>query len=293
LTQDLIKSIGISLRDLRLHQKVSQKELSKGICTQSYISMIEHGEISPSAHILYSFSSRLGVDISYFFETFDNNMFEYLSEFKAQVRYATEKNDFKSVRTLINSQKDNPYFKRKKMRNFFAYHSGLCNYYLDHNLDKSIETLTNTLSYSEESTNGEGGYFQEDLESLLSIAVIYTEEKLWDQAVEYYKKAFELVGKRPRLDRTELAVRLYYNYIRYLYSTKQYNEVVKLARKGINCCLELKTFYLFGELYYYKGICHLEGGEEEEGRKALAKAKAVFEISNNKSYITYIDNARA
>jgi transcriptional regulator with XRE-family HTH domain len=288
MKDNLVNRIGSSLKDLRLHHKISQKELAKDICTQSYVSMIEKGEISPAAHILYSFALRLGVDISYFFDAYDNNMFENIAEFRFQVRAATEKNDFSEVNSLIKSHIDNPYFKTNKMYKFITYHEGLCEYYLNKNLEGAMEKLKQTLTNEFFHSNT---YFQEDFEALLSIAVIYTEEKQWENAEIFYTKSLKLLNRRPRLNESILGVRLYYNYVRYLYSIKSYSAAITHSEKGIRLCKELKSYYLFGELYYYKGLSYLIMNEREKGIASFDKAKQLFKISDQENYNQIIDSA--
>ncbi|TMU83429.1 helix-turn-helix transcriptional regulator [Bacillus sp. BHET2] len=281
IKDNLVNRIGSSLKDLRKHQKISQKKLAENICAQSYISMIEKGEISPAAHILYSISLKLGVDISYFFDAYDNNMYSNMTEFVFQVRNATERNNFEEVKSLLNSQRENPYFKTDKMTNFFKYHFALCNYYLNNDKEGALKRLQETLTQS--SQNSEV-FLQEDFNALLSIAVIYTQEKEWVDASFYYNQVENLFKKRPRLTEPRQGIRFYYNYCRYLYSVKKYSEVSLNANKGIRLCVELKTYYLHGELYYYKGLSCFKEKHEQDGIEALKNAKLIFTFSDQQNH---------
>jgi transcriptional regulator with XRE-family HTH domain len=269
-------TIGRSLKDLRTYQKISQYKLAKGICTQAYVSMIEKGEIIPSAHILHAFAERLGVPIDYFFDTPDSTIHEYHSEFITQVRMATKESQYSVVMDLVTAQKDNPLFQTMKMKKFIDYHLGICEYFFDKDLTKSLSTLKNTLSDNEQQ------YFQEDVETLIAIANILSEEKYWEESEEYYKRALDLISSRPADSNYPQKLRLYYNYQRLLKNTGNYSKAVDYADKGIKVCVLYETLYLHGEFYFYKGISLIKLEKTRKGIEMLRKAIDIFTISEKK-----------
>ncbi|WP_456272438.1 helix-turn-helix domain-containing protein [Bacillus sp. AK031] len=280
MMENMISTIGESLRDLRIYQKVSQKKLAKNICTQAYISMIEKGQIVPSAHILHALAVRLGVSINYFFDSPDSTIHEYQNEFINQVRAETKKHNYAEVRRLINVQKDSPLFKTPKMKNFMDYHIGICLYHLDADISEAMEKLKDTLSDNNEH------YFQEDVESLIAIANILTEEKLLEEAEQYYLKALNLLESRPSCDEYSLQLRFYYNYQRFLKNQMKYEDAVEYANKGIKICVQYETLYLHGEFYYYKGLSLINLNHVVEGIEALKKAISIFSLSGKEHFIT-------
>lgn len=54
-------SFGSRLRTIRKSKGLTQQELAKGICTKSFVSQIERGQVSPSLRILEQLRERLGV----------------------------------------------------------------------------------------------------------------------------------------------------------------------------------------------------------------------------------------
>ncbi|RBP02515.1 helix-turn-helix domain-containing protein [Rossellomorea aquimaris] len=285
----MIMTIGQSLRDLRTYQKISQKKLAKGICTQAYISMIEKGVIVPSAHILYSLAIRLGVSINYFLDTPDSTVHEYQVEFINQARAAAKSNDYGVLRKLIHEQRSSPLFKTTKMKKFTEYHLGVCQYHLDSDLHGAMKTLKDTLSDNNEH------YFQEDVETLIAMANILTEENLLDEAERYYHKALYLLESRPSCNDYSLRLKFYYNYQRFLKNQEKYDQVVEIASKGIKICVQNDTLYLRGEFYYYKGISFIRLNRVTEGIEALQKAILIFSLSGKEHFIeaaqSTIDNA--
>ncbi|MEI5907544.1 helix-turn-helix transcriptional regulator [Bacillus spongiae] len=55
--------VGERIRQLRIHKRLTQKNLVKDICSITYLSRIENGQINPSATFLNKISNRLGVDL--------------------------------------------------------------------------------------------------------------------------------------------------------------------------------------------------------------------------------------
>ena len=53
------KMVGERIRQLRIHKQLTQKELTEGICSITYLSRIENGQINPSAEFLRKVSKRL------------------------------------------------------------------------------------------------------------------------------------------------------------------------------------------------------------------------------------------
>jgi transcriptional regulator with XRE-family HTH domain len=64
----LATTIGQRLRDVRRARGWSQQALAEGLFSKGYVSSIEHGKIFPSVRALQALSTRLGVDMSEFFD---------------------------------------------------------------------------------------------------------------------------------------------------------------------------------------------------------------------------------
>ena len=56
--------IGRRIKELRNSQKLTQKELSDGIVSRTYLSLIEKGSVQPSNNVLVKLSKRLGVSVN-------------------------------------------------------------------------------------------------------------------------------------------------------------------------------------------------------------------------------------
>ena len=95
--KDNKKIIGSIIKFNRIHQNISQKALSKGICVASYLSRIENGELIPSEEVISIIFNRLGL-------TF-NDSDEFLEKGIARLKLFFQKlhfNEFDLTNDIFN-----------------------------------------------------------------------------------------------------------------------------------------------------------------------------------------------
>lgn len=113
-------SLGQAIRELRQKMGLSQKELASGICNQAQISNIEKNNYTPSAMLLNQISTKLGVDMNYFFEMQESYKIEYISNSKKYIRQLVRNRDYENLYFTILSEKNIHTIKRKKIYNLFC-----------------------------------------------------------------------------------------------------------------------------------------------------------------------------
>lgn len=60
--------LGSRIRQLRKQRRMTQQQLSEGICTKSFVSQVEKGHARPALDTLQAFADRLGVGLADLFE---------------------------------------------------------------------------------------------------------------------------------------------------------------------------------------------------------------------------------
>jgi len=85
--------IGTIIKKIRTNQSITQKQLSKDICTDRQLSRIENNESCPSAYILQELSYRL-----------NNNLSEYIKYSDCPSGYEV-KNEIDHLMSLFNQLK--------------------------------------------------------------------------------------------------------------------------------------------------------------------------------------------
>ncbi|MED3575482.1 helix-turn-helix domain-containing protein [Cytobacillus praedii] len=277
--------IGQAIYDLRIQMNISQSELAKGICSQSFISRIEKGEISPSAELLYSLSKKLGVDINYYFKNNLNPRFDYQLSFCKQVRDYVQKADYEPVRELIKIESKNPYFNNEEMKQFIIWHQGICAYHIDGDLYGAILYLKkafNLLGGNKKKLNGC------QLEIAISIANIYNEEKCYKEAINYYNLAINRLNEIKGFIDNKILIRALYNYSKLLYRMDRDKEAVENSSTAIQLCLELESNYLLGNLLYQNGLSLEKLGETKNALHKIEDAYSIFRIQNNYPFASHV-----
>ncbi|MGE7604395.1 helix-turn-helix domain-containing protein [Peribacillus sp. NPDC097675] len=274
------KNLGAAIYELRLKLNISQSELAKGICSQSQISKIEKGVISPYIDTLMNISKKLGVDQYYFINLISKEHYEFIKDFKSSVRSMIKKKDYKEVRRLVNKYKKHPVMQNIEEQQFIKWHLGICAYYLENDFNKSIQLLTETLEMDHTIHATE-----QNLHILNSIAVIYSEIEIWEQSKKYYSKAWEVFHTSIYPMNIQILIKLCYNLGKTLYKLALYDEALVKIRKGIHSTKEAETNYLFGELFYQEGLVLIKLNMYEKASISFNQAASVFSLVDKESFL--------
>ncbi len=279
-------TLGYSMRELRMYLGLSQTDLSNGICTQALISQIENNDVSPSAELLYQLASRLGVDINYFFHMKETPRLDYVNEVIRQVRRHIKRREYHEVAEILEAEESNPLFKTVKNQQFYLWHQAICIYYIHRDPVVAIELLHKALHLT---TTTSKNYSEREIEILISLGILYSEEKDWDQALPLFHKATYHVRFFPIINDETIEIRLYYNYSKALATCRNYEKALSIAREGFLICREKQRLYLFGELSYQCGKLHYMLGNQELASEYLGTASTIFKLDQNAAFKHHVD----
>lgn len=279
-----LKHLGDTIHSIRVKLNISQKELADGICSQSQISKIESGQISPYVDTLVKISKKLGISPSYFLNIVYKYQYHFISTSKDLVRKAISSKDYKEVKRMVNRFEKHPSFQDIEEKQFLKWHKGIAIYYLDNDFKQSVQILLDSSSMKDSIQHTE-----QDIQILNSLAIIYSEEEQWERAKCMFEEAIKVFHKSIFIKDITIYIRLCYNLGKLLYSMKQYNDAVNFCNKGLEQCKNHKSSYLHGELLYQKGLTLIEMNNKEEGIKHLKYAFTIFELLGKDSYLEIIN----
>lgn len=92
--------LGDKLKELRVNLGMRQDELAEGICTRSYISLIENNQMTPSNEVLTKLSKKLGYDLHNIKDTFHPSS-PYQKKIN-QIETLLYNQDFKEAEQIFN-----------------------------------------------------------------------------------------------------------------------------------------------------------------------------------------------
>ncbi|PLS17778.1 XRE family transcriptional regulator [Bacillus sp. M6-12] len=278
--------IGQKIKELRKQMRLSQGELAEGICTQAQISKIEKGDVFPLATTLYLISQRLGVDVNYFFDIGMTPRLDYIQEVENQLKIARHKMDFDTIRQIIKSEEKNPLFtQNKKNSQLLLWHKGIYEYFKNKDLIRALDLIEQAIALTKSS---EKVYSERELDIMVSKAVFYVEEKLYNEAYSTYKSALNYLENFPYLTDNTIKLRLIYNFSRLLTRLNQYDESISYCNEAIKWCIEQDLLFSLGELHYHIGYNYELKRDYASATVYLTKSLQVFELQGDDRFIPFI-----
>jgi transcriptional regulator with XRE-family HTH domain len=279
--------IGKEIKYLRKSLGLSQKELSKDICTQAQISKIESGDIYPLAPTLYLIAQRLGVDINYFFNVSSTPNFPYVLEVSNILLKARIDRNFKEILEVIKHEKKNPIFNKiPKNRQLLLWYEGICLYELNGDRDGALELLKEAIDLTR--TNDKV-YCEREIEIINSIAVIYYEDEEFNKVIELLLDNLNHLQKIPFLVDSTIKTRIFYNLAKSYTRIKKYKESLNECNRGIDWCIESNTLYLFAEFHYQMGYNYELLKNYGNALKYMEHAHNIFLLQKDTKYLQYIE----
>ncbi|WP_153126517.1 helix-turn-helix domain-containing protein [Peribacillus tepidiphilus] len=279
-------AIGQKIKELRKQAGFSQSELAEGICTQAQISKIEKGDVYPYASTLYLISKKLGVDVNYFFDIGMTPRLDYVQEVSYQLKITRRSMNYEEMRQIVETEEKNPLFIQNK-RNYqlLLWHKGIYEYMLNKNVEKAIDILEQAITLTQPKNKI---LTEKEIELLLSIGVIYSEEHLHEKALETYNTANTHMKSLPYLNDCTIKTRLLYNLARTHTRLGQFKESIKYCEEAIKWCLQKENLYLLGELHYHLGYNYELKENFQTASKYMKKAYFILDLQNNKRFTAFI-----
>ncbi|WP_057911950.1 helix-turn-helix domain-containing protein [Peribacillus muralis] len=280
-------AVGKKIKELRKQIGLSQEELSEGICTQAQISKIEKGDVYPYATTLYLISKRLGVDVNYFFDIGMTPRLDYVQEVSHQLKIARRTMNYQEMKEIVRTEEKNPLFTQNKQNHqLLIWHKGIYEYMMNKNLDKAIQYLEEAIALSDLTDKV---YSEREIEYLLSMGVIYFEEKLYEKARSIDKLALTHLNHLPFLNDKTIKTRLYYNSARVSTRLEDYNASITYCMEAIKWCLQEDHLYLLAELHYHLGYNYELQADYKHAKKYMERARLIFDLQKEKRFVTFID----
>lgn len=243
---------GGRIRQIRIHKKFTQGELVSGICSITYLSRIENGQIKPSASFLEKVAKKLDVDYNFLvdadYEDIKPKLLEICNKYKNDVLISNK--DLASLELYVRETDSNLLLLK-------AY--GVLIYYHSRN-DNLLHVAPIVDQASQVIPNQVDPQYSEDFIYYLMAQGHYLYNKQdYMAAHEIYVKVESLLG----LEETEQHAHIYYNLchvnkeiykdksISRLYARKAYEIFLKLNMETdvINTLLMLSLLYQLDELY--------------------------------------------
>lgn len=273
--------IGAMIRELRCKMKLSQCELAEGICSQSEISKIENGLISPYIHTLFLISRRLGIDFNEFYSCMSNKDEDLVSSYKKRILNAIASKRFNTARHLIGETRELKEFKHADEQQFLMWQEGKCFYYADGDPEKALLRCEEALKAAIKQPLAE-----QDIEILAWIGeVCSTAPRILGRCKTTLDRIRYVMDDKLYAWNYKLATQALYVMARFHFHIQLIQEALQYCNRGIAICRKHQTMMFLGELILLQGQCKQELGEFDEALQLYEQAVLFFEANEQPFHV--------
>ena len=265
---------------------LSQKDLSRNICTQAQISKIEKGEVLPLSSTLYLISKRLGVDVNYFFDIGSTPRLDYVDETFRQLKAARRNTDYVTIKQIVESEEKNPLFiHHKKNYQLLLWHKAIYVYEVDHHLDRALQLIDEAIDLTFDTV-----YTEREIEIYISKGIFYFEDGLLDNAFTIFEKGFQVLNQIPYLQDDTIKSRLYFNTAKALTEQSKYDASIAYCKEGIDWVIQKDNLYLFAHFHYHIGYNYELQKNYSLAIPYMKDALIIFQLVKDYRYTQYIQD---
>lgn len=269
--------IGENIKNRRKELNITQKELSKGICTQSQISKIEKNEIIPLSNLLISIANKLDISIDQLVgHKVRSNSIDKLYFDKILLE-----RDYNTLESILSHFTRSDLTTEDKI-----YLNWLELLVLGNKYDKDISNDLVTL-YDEFKNNIS---IDLSVDILNSIGICYRKVEQIEKAYNYFSSALDNINKHKPYSTQK--IKIMYNMNNILFTLKKWEDLYFSSKDILNLSYTLNNYSVVPEIVYSKTHAKFKLGFElhEEDIEEINFAK-FLSVKQNKTEVTDLLNS--
>ena len=245
--------LGKKVKEIRKSKKISQKELSEGICTQATISNIESKNRCDSLVIFSAICRRLDVNVE---DCIEYTKEQKLDIFLDEIEEMCSRFEHQEAQKLLLSyevENMEDIEKNAILISKYNYYQGVTALIGAKDFQSALFYFHQNMSYKK-NPNIYG------ILSINALGSLYELEGEMDRAKVYYKKSINLL-KHYSGETVSLVYKIYFNTARFYSELKEYRISIDQCQKAILLNEENGTFHYLDFLYYELGFNKYMAGE--------------------------------
>lgn len=269
-------AVGRLIKKIREEKKITQEELSFGICSTVTLSKLENGQQSPRKEHFEALMQRLGYSADNFFSAFLSDE-EYAGyEQMEQLKFLLSHNEFEQASEYIQGLEGSSIFTKGQNRQFLL-SSKATLLFAQEQLpkDELLELLNIAIritipEFTEEKIGTYMLAFQEIvLINMLSAAYYQTGEKVRAIQLLYELKASMDSSYVDETEKARNYPKIVYNLLRCLFFEKRFDEAVLLFDGAKRFCIRNKVIDMLPYIAYLQAGTYYELGNTKPCRDLL------------------------
>lgn len=288
MENEKMKVLGLKIKEARKERGLSQKEISKGICTQATISNIELKGECDSLVIFSSICQRLDLDVN---ECINHSEEYKLEQLLNEIEEMCAKLEHKKAWNILYNYNFGSIRGTKVTYARYNYYLGLTALIGYKKFSDSVFYLYRVFDYVKE----DNIYY---ILAQNALGVLYTLQNDYEKAQTFYNRSIKYLSDYSKKHKVlpDSAYRIYFNSAKFYNLIENYNKGMKIAEKAIVALKKRKQTNYLDLLYYElassKQMLHLDNaveykiafylaymGENEELKKIIKKDCKEYDLS--------------
>ncbi|MGD6776342.1 helix-turn-helix domain-containing protein [Sutcliffiella horikoshii] len=280
------KILGEEIKRIRKSKRMTQSELSDGICTQATISGIESGRTFPSIDILYYLSLRLQVSMDYFFEKITFRQEQYVNETYSYAEQLVKQDNFKELLELTNFELNRTSgYKDPSLDLYLRWQRAICSYELkEATWEQCVCQLQNLLDSNHYSIKQQ---FM-NIRIKNSMANVLANNEKYIEALSIFN---EILNEEINMDGYHrMRLKVYFNLSKLYYVMEDYKKSHHYALEGIRISLKMEDLSVLGPLYVQAGqSLFRQKGNQKTVSTFYDNALFLFRLYGREDYIQVVE----
>ncbi|RAN57479.1 hypothetical protein B8A40_06520 [Dolosigranulum pigrum] len=265
-----------NIKALRQAKNLTQAEIAEGIASQSVISNIEKGTISPGIDILEKIASKLGISLQDLL--FNDDDETKLTQLYSYIDQLLKKRNYIELKNIVQ-QHTNMKILIERHPAYFKWINSLIEIHVNDNIDEGIQLSKEALVQTDDNA------FK--VRILIGLAGDYSNINDLGTALEYLKQGKEL-SQKTDID-TSLQFKINYQLARLHSVTQNIQETIFHSKLAIQYTIEHESLELLDDLHLLLGDAYLTLGKLDLAEEYTQRAHTLATLKNNAVLLPYIE----
>ena len=278
MSEGRVEHFGTTIKKLRKKQRLTQKMLATGICSQSVLSRIENGVEIPNVLVLKNICQRLNVSLDQilYIQPTEiqrmNHLFHQVHIYFLQQNYEKLYRLLKDPRLTASLYLDTDF-------QIYYFYLGTCELNRQQSFDDALSSFKKGLffTYNKENDNISAS----EVQLLSMIGRTYNQVGNYDKAQQYLEESYAGIEQLAMEVRSLELVLVFYHYSSFLFLNSQLERALAVANEGVQWARERRSDFYLEELYRLLHLIYQQGSIEQVNQKYEQLANSAQEIREN------------
>ncbi|MBC2265034.1 helix-turn-helix transcriptional regulator [Listeria booriae] len=256
-------ALGKSIKQLRINQELTQKQLAEGICSQSLLSRVEQGLEIPSVLIIHNICQKLGITVDFLLA--QSQLDSPLIQLKKELHDLYIQHDYEILYTHLH-KKTLATFEINTQESYYYFYLGICELKYKKNNTAGISALEQALTLSKTDV------MRALISSYLAPAYYATNNEV--AALQQLNHCLLFLNKR---DFSSELIPAIYHHVALCYGFSGDNlTAIEYIHLGIDCCKRQNNNFYLSYLFFELGVFFIRTNRKQTGTR---KMKFSLELS--------------